>query len=375
WWDDAAPELRELVELLGLPVITRRIARGAVPEGHPLAFCGRARGAILNQSDLALLIGLNLGYLEGYGRWGRGTRFIQVQHGQPEVESNVLTELSLIGDSKVILRQMIDCARKVLKAPPQRQAWLETVAGLKKAEDVRLAEAAQRSVGARPIHPAHLAHEIVQFLDDDATIVFDAYTGSAYLTERIRSRFPGLILDTGEWVTVGHGIGMGIGAQLARPGKQVFVMMGDGGLGIGGMDVETAVRCRLPVVYLINNNKSWLAGEVDIYYGDQLLLADGCPGNPMLHTDVRYDKLFETFGCHVEYVTEPAEIRPALERSFSSGKTSVINVEVDRHVYHPITLRIGAAHRWVDPEKMPEMGRRLAYPELFEREREAVRTT
>ncbi len=374
WWSDAATELRELVELLGVPVITRRIARGAVPEDHPLAFCGRVRGAVLNQADLALLVGLNLGYLEGYGRWGRDVKFIQVQNSPLGVESNVQTEVSLIGDTRAILQQIIEAARRVGKASPKRQAWLDTVAGLKKAEDARLVEAAERASGDIPIHPAHLAREIVEFLDDDATIGFDAFTGSAYLTERIRSRFQGQILDTGEWVTVGHGIGMGIGAQLARPGKQVFIMMGDGGLGIGGMDVETAVRNKLPVVYLIYNNSSWLAGEVEIYYGDQMRLPDGRPGNPMLLSDVRYDKLFETFGCHVEHVTEPQGIRPALERSFKSGKTSVINVVMDRHVYHPMTLRIGAAHRFMDPARMPEMGRRLAYPELFEKEKEGAGT-
>jgi thiamine pyrophosphate-dependent acetolactate synthase large subunit-like protein len=94
----------------------------------------------------------------------------------------------------------------------------------------------------------------------------------------------------------------------------------------------------------------------------------------MLLSDVRYDKLFETFGCHVEHVTEPQGIRPALERSFKSGKTSVINVVMDRHVYHPMTLRIGAAHRFMDPARMPEMGRRLAYPELFEKEKEGAGT-
>ena len=109
------------------------------------------------------------------------------------------------------------------------------VSDIKKDTARKLAGAAEQSRTASPIHPAFLASEIVDFLDKDATIIFDALVGSSFLTERIESKAAGHVLDTGEWITIGHGIGMGIGAQLARPGKQVFVMMGDGGIGAGGL--------------------------------------------------------------------------------------------------------------------------------------------
>ena len=204
-------------------------------------------------------------------------------------------------------------------------------------------------------------------LGPSATVIFDAYTGSAFLTERFKASFPGQVLDTGEWITVGHGVGMGIGAQLARPGKPVLVMMGDGGIGIGGFDVETAVRCRLPVVYFISNNSSWLSGEVELFIGDQFLLSDGSRGNPFLLTPVRYDQVFEALGCFVQRVEEPRQLRPALEKALSSGRTAVIDAVVDRKVYHPMLLRGGPGHRWIGAENMPEPGRRIAFPELYEK--------
>ncbi|MEE9201803.1 MAG: thiamine pyrophosphate-binding protein [Dehalococcoidia bacterium] len=364
YWEDAAPELRELAEALNVPVITRRLSRGAVPEDHPLAFAGRVRGQVLRNTDVVLLVGLNLGYLEDFGRWGGNTRFIQVHSTSREVEPVVPTEMAMLGNSKKILRQMVEAAHR-LKEVPSRQEWLEQVDGLKKAEDHRLAEASQKVRSRRPIHPAYLAQAVLEVLDDGATTIFDAYTGSAFLSERVRSKLPGTVLDTGEWITVGHGVGMGIGAQLARPGKQVFVMMGDGGMGIGGFDVETAVRCKLPVVYMVNNNSAWLSREIDYFIGDQFILPGGQKGNPSMITPTRYDQLYAAMGCHTERVEEPEDIKAALSRCLESGKTSVLDVVVDREVDHPMVLRGGPGHRWVGPEHMPEKGRRLAFPELY----------
>jgi acetolactate synthase-1/2/3 large subunit len=364
YWEDAAPELRELAEALNVPVITRRLARGAVPEDHPLSFAGRVRGQVLRNTDVVLLVGLNLGYLEDFGRWGGNTRFIQVHSTSREVEPVVPTEMAMLGNSKKILRQMVEAARR-LKEVPSHQEWLEQIDGLKRAEDQRLTEAAQKVRSRRPIHPAYLAQAVLEVLDDGATTIFDAYTGSAFLTERVRSKLPGTVLDTGEWITVGHGVGMGIGAQLARPGKQVFVMMGDGGMGIGGFDVETAVRNKLPVVYMVNNNSAWLSREVDYFIGDQFVLPGGHKGNPAMLTPTRYDQVYAAMGCYTERVEEPEDIKAALSRCLESGRTSVLDVVVDREVDHPMVLRGGPGHRWVGPENMPEKGRRLAFPELY----------
>lgn len=363
-WFEAGAELKELVELLNCPVITRRTARGAVPETHPLAFGGRVRSRILRQADLAMTIGLRMDFLEGFGEWGEKARFIQVCHSEKEVECNIKTELAIAGNAKSVLRQMVACARDMVKKAPERRAWLDTVNSLKEVENRRLAEVLERTAHEVPIHPAFLAHETISALDEDATIVSDSFTGSHYLTERLRAKIPGQMMDTGEWITVGHGIGFGIGAQIARPGKQVLVNMGDGGLGIGGFDIETAMRCNLPVCYLINNNNTWMTGNVELFFGESFLLPDGKLGNPLKVTpNVRYDKMFEVFGCHAENVTRPEEIRPAIRRAFASGKTSVLNVVVNPNVYQPSMYEDGP--RWMDPSKMPEAGRRVTFPELY----------
>jgi acetolactate synthase-1/2/3 large subunit len=124
---------------------------------------------------------------------------------------------------------------------------------------------------------------------------------------------------------------MGIGAQLGRPGKQVLALLGDGGLGIAGFDIETAARYNVPVVYLLFNNSGWISPTLE---KEEL---PNMPSWAMLK-DIRYDMIFEKMGCHTELLTEPEQIRPALERAFNSGKTSVINVIPDDAVF-PEELR------------------------------------
>ena len=179
-----------------------------------------------------------------------------------------------------------------------------------------------------PIHPARIARELSEVLDRDATLVIDSFTMSGWMTQWFPARFPGQVIDAGPLAPVGHGVGMAIGAQLARPGKQVVLVIGDGGIGIGGFDIETARRYDLPIVAVLWNNSSWgpsfeempfLKGRTDPF--------DMLPNQ-------RYDRMFEAMGCHGEHVERPEQFRPALERALRAGKTALINVIGDRRIGH-----------------------------------------
>jgi acetolactate synthase-1/2/3 large subunit len=122
---------------------------------------------------------------------------------------------------------------------------------------------------------------------------------------------------------------MAIGAQLGRPGKQVISLLGDGGLGISGLDIETAARYNLPICYIVYNNSGWMNPST------QSLIMPSVKDSWCMLPNVRYDKMFAEVGCHTEYVTEPQEIKPALDRSFKSGKTSVLNIVPDNMVRPP----------------------------------------
>jgi acetolactate synthase-1/2/3 large subunit len=117
---------------------------------------------------------------------------------------------------------------------------------------------------------------------------------------------------------MGVGLPFGIGAKVAEPDKQVLVLHGDGSLGLNAMELDTAARWQIPVVTVISLNGGWTAAN-----------DPNKPGRHLGYT--RFDKMAEALGCHSEYVEEPGEIRPALERAFASGRPALVNVKTDHN--------------------------------------------
>ena len=117
---------------------------------------------------------------------------------------------------------------------------------------------------------------------------------------------------------MGVGLPIGLGVKVAQPDKQVLVLHGDGSFGLNAMELDTAARHKINVVCVVSLNGGWTA---DTQGG----LAK--PGRNLGFT--RYDKMAEALGCHGEYVEEPNQVRPALERAFASGKPALINVKTN----------------------------------------------
>lgn len=328
YWSEASDELREFVELTQIPVHTRRIGRGAVPEDHPLTFTGGYRRPLFKECDVMLVVGHQLNSLENFGRpptYSDNTEYIQVGESESEFSPLIRSKISIWGNPKLVLRQMIDCAKSLLKETPDRAEWHDTIAEARDAHRKKQREEAEEVRGASPMHPRFAAQEIVDFLDDSATIIYDSFTFVSFLTDRIEAKFAGQVLDGSTYGGVGHSIGMGMGAQLARPGKQVIGFIGDGGLGYAGFDLETAARYKIPAVYFLWNNSGWMSTT----FQKAMFPSMDSWG---MQNDIRYDKIFAEMGCHTELITESDQVRPALERAFNSGQTSVINAVGDKTV-------------------------------------------
>ncbi len=333
FWSNASEELREFVELLSIPVLTRRMGRGSVSEEHPLAYSAGCRRPIQMQADVIAIFGLRMNMLEGFGMPPRypveNVRYIQVSEDMEELTTRMSTEVSIFGSPKQVLRQMIDCAKDIMKGKPDRSEWLGIVNKVKEAAEAKTKAAVDKVRTHKPIHPDFAAAELVDFLDKDATLILDSFSFAGFMTDKIKATIPGQIMDGATWSGVGHGVGIGIGAQLGRPGKQVVDLLGDGGLGIGGWDIESAARYKLPVCYFLFNNSGWMSNPTQA-----AILPDVKDPWAML-PNIRYDKIFAEMECHTELVTEPQHLRPALERAFNSGKTSVINVVPDDTIPAP----------------------------------------
>lgn len=268
----------------------------------------------------------------------------------------------IIASPKAALQQMIDCAKGLVKNFPKKEAWLKQVDEVKQKDLQRMNDDLYTPNKAKvPIHPAVLAKETCDFLDKDSTIILDGFTSSHFFTERFVSKHSGGVLDSGTFAGVGHGVGMGIGAQLGRPGKEVLVVMGDGGMGLGGFDVETAVRCKLPVCYLLSDNGAWMSSSSPMYIKALPVVGTQPDYTPLFMVPTRYDQLFAAMGAYTERVEKPEQIKPALERAFKSGKTSVLDVMVDRTVEPtsgrgptPMDQRVKQMMSTMDPEDFPD---------------------
>lgn len=334
FWSQAADELRELAVLTHTPVYARRAGQGAIPEDHPLAVRGAWKKPFTGKADVVLAVGFRYWSGEKFGQpptWSGKAKYIQVDPNPPRVGAHVAADVPLVGDPKLVLRQILDGVRRRIGdfSESKTAQWVANVAGAKEQFARTLAERLGQARDCVPIHPDRLVSDLVKVLDKDATVILDSFTLSGYLSHWFAARFPGQVVDAGPLAPVGHSIGMAVGVQLARPGRQVVAVIGDGGLGIGGFDMETAAKYKLPVVALLWNNSSW-GPEFE-----QMPLLKGRTDPFDMLPNIRYDRMFAEMGCHGEHVEKPDEIVPALERALRSGKPALVNVVGDKRIGHP----------------------------------------
>ncbi|MCG5243689.1 thiamine pyrophosphate-binding protein [Azospirillum doebereinerae] len=327
YWSDGIAELKEFAELMQVPTNSRRTARGAISEMEPLGVPAALRSGLLEQADLILLVGVRAGELESWFEapdWPRGKgKYVQINETAEELWYALPSEECVVGSSRLVLRQLIDLCRMELgERRVDRPDWIARVQELREKNAAKRRQLLEKHRNASPIHTYELTDVIANVVDADATIIYDSYSGSLYLTDAVKARYAGQILDAGPRVALGQGIGMSIGAAVARPGKQVVTLVGDGGMGIAAPDIETMIHYKIPAVIVVLNNSSW---------GGNSLMGDDI--HPNIDWSVgknnRWDLAFEAFGAHGEFVERSEDLKPAMLRALASGKPAVVNVVAD----------------------------------------------
>jgi thiamine pyrophosphate-dependent acetolactate synthase large subunit-like protein len=324
-YDDAIPELQEFVKLTGIPTHCRRTSRGAISEWDPLNCYGRARGGVMRRSDRAMVIGLKAQWLELMGLppfWGPTTRYIQLQQCRENSSMQLATDFELIGNIKVILRQMIDwCEANGITKPPEKwNDFRAYVIERKNKYDSQAVEYTKAMVGKEPLHPDLLGRLLGEGLheeiNDEYITLTDSFTGSTYFSDWQKFPRAPLVLDASDTIgfgqSPGHALAAGMVTKRALP---IVAIMGDGAVGAGWGDIETCSRWNIPVVFIHYNNYNVVTGSQYLYTG--ALSPTGIPMRDTWATlpNVRYDKGAAEFGCHSELVERDSEVRPALKRS------------------------------------------------------------
>jgi acetolactate synthase-1/2/3 large subunit len=323
YWAHAEEALEALCAELGIPVLLNGLARGCVPADHP-SFFARARGAALKGADVALVIGVPMDFRLGFGgSFGDDTQIVVIGQAPPEHPHPRAVACELYGG----IARTLDALREGAAGGPDRSGWL---AELREVEDEKRAgEREELSDGRSPLHPMRLYSELQQVIDRSTIVIGDGGDFVSYAGRVIETYEPGCWMDPGPYGCLGSGPGYAIAANLARPDRQVCLLLGDGAFGFAGLEFDTMVRHGLPVVGVMGNNGIWALEKhpMEFLYGYSVAAE--------LQPELRYDKVVEALGGHGELVTTPDELRPALERAFASGKPALVNVLTDPSVVYP----------------------------------------
>ena len=310
---EAWEELLELAELLQVPVAATMNSKGVFPEDHPLslgtagAACTGTSDRFLTDADLIFGVGASFSANTYSYPLPSGKRMIQITTDERDLNKDHPTEIGLVGDAKLVLRQLLDATRDRLggkqrdgsavraQVAAAKQAWLDEWLPRLTSDDA-------------PISPYRVIHEMNNVFDRRNTVVtHDAGNPRDQILPFYEALVPRGYLGWGKSTHLGWGYGLMMGAKLAAPEKLVVNFMGDAAFGMVGMEVETAARERIGLLTVLINNQG---------------MAGYPRGYPTAVTEFgfaqltgQYAKMAETLGGYGERVEQADDVGPALERA------------------------------------------------------------
>ena len=236
------------------------------------------------------------------GSFGEDTQLVQIDSADPDRPAPRELAGELYGGLPATLSALRQAALDAGGSSSRTTGW---IAGLRSTEDEkRAAERDQLTDDRAPLHPLRVYHELGQVLDRDAIVIGDGGDFVSYAGRVVETYEPGCWLDPGPFGCLGSGPGYAIAAKVARPDKQVCLLLGDGAFGFSGMEFDTMVRHGLPVVAVIGNNGIWALEKhpMEFLYGYSVAAE--------LRPETRYDQVVEALGGHGELVERPEELAP-----------------------------------------------------------------
>ncbi|MBC8869586.1 MAG: thiamine pyrophosphate-binding protein [Planctomycetes bacterium] len=324
----ARAEVVQLAEMLGIPVVTSLNAKGTIPENHPLSagvvglYSRECANRVVAETDLAFFVGSRTGS-QVTNSWRippKGTPVIQLDIAPEELGRNYPNTMSLCGDCRSVLRQML----QTLKSRQPNQQWLDRVEEL--VSQWRSGVDALRNSDATPMRPERICREIEAVLPDDAILVSDTGHSGMWTATHIELQHPEqtYIRAAG---SLGWGLPAAIGAKCAQPDRPVVCFTGDGGFYYHMAELETAMRYGINVVIVVNNNNA-LSQETEIFdeaYGGK----QDVSLEMWQFREQNLARIAEAMDCFGERVERPEAIRPALERALAAGRPAVVDIASD----------------------------------------------
>ncbi len=338
----AWPELRQVAEFLGAPVVTTMMGKGAFPEDHPLSgLHGGSKGtacgnALTSGADVLLAVGMRFAD-ESTSSYRRGvtyaippTRLIHMDLDPTEIGKNYAVEVGIVADARAGLAALAEWLRS--NGAPRDYESSDYFAHIQRLRKDWLAQVrALASSDHVPVTISRLIAELRAFLDRDGIVVTSSGNVQAQWFQEAPVYQPKTNLTTGGFSTMGWTVPAALGAKLAAPERQVVGLVGDGDFLMTAQELATAVQYDIPAVYVVANNAGWIAIrdlQAAVYGEGRAVGAEFLKGNTPISPDIA--ALARAFGCHAERISAPDEVRPALERALAAGRPAVIEVLVER---------------------------------------------
>lgn len=319
---EAWAPLRELAELLEAPVTTSLQGKSAFPENHPLALGSGGRAVpetvhhFLQNTDLIFGIGCSFSTTSYGVAMPKGKPILHATLDPADVNKDVPVAHALVGDADLTLRALVTAVKERLHGRPRGR--LEAVAGEIRAVKERwLARWLPKLTSDEvPLSPYRVLWDLMHTVDVANTIItHDAGSPRDQLSPFWQSVTPLSYIGWGKTTQLGYGLGLAMGAKLAHPDKLCINVWGDAAIGFTGMDFETAVRERIPILSILLNNFS-MAIELPLMpVSTEKYRATDISGN--------YADFARALGGYGERVTTPDEIVPAIKRGIEKTREGV----------------------------------------------------
>ncbi len=317
---DHASAIARSVMRLGVPVYLSGMARGLLGSNHPLQMRHARRNA-LREADCVLLAGVPCDFRLDYGRHvRRSATLIAANRSRKDARLNRRPDIALIGDAGLSMETL----SQRLADRASRADW---VAQLRARDEEREREIdAQAAAVGEHVNPIDFLRTLDRVAGDNAMMVADGGDFVATASYILRPRGPLSWLDPGAFGTLGVGAGFALGAALARPGSEVWLIWGDGASGYGLVEFDTFVRHGVPVIAVVGNDASWaqIARE-------QVKMLKDDVATVLARSD--YHAVVQGFGATGLVIRQRAEVEPVLQQARAaaqSGRPVLVNVWLDR---------------------------------------------
>ncbi len=323
-WSHASAAMREFVDSTAMPALANGMGRGTLHHDSP-QFFSRARKAALQGCDLFICAGVALDFRLAYGKSiPEDTKIIQMDMEHHLIGQNRTPDVAVVGSLARGFEMIVQEIEKQ-GLSPDFAGWRDELRVVE--TDIAAGVEAQLNSSESPVDPMRMCREIRDFVTEDTIVIGDGGDIVAQAAKVVPVLKENAWMDPGPLGTLGVGMPFALAAQKAFPEKRVLIIYGDGSFGLNGFEFDTAVRFNLPIVGIVGNDAAWgqmMRPQVSQYGQDRMIAVE--------LNETRYDLIVEAMGGHGEYCTHPDEIRPALERSFASGKPALINVKLRKDI-------------------------------------------